>query len=254
VQLGFAAADGTLHAFAPVQADLARTHEVEWSATRRSGLSSRGSSDAGARLVARIDGVATGTWRGDAVVDLKAWTVSTDEIHRPDLAARFAGIVHSATHLAGERPMKFGAVRIRLAFPFGKTAAREPLVVTGETGRGDQLFVEYLEDGHVRFGLDHWGKAPLWSEPVAVPRGEPQVLEVSLGSFPGGAGAERPVLQPVRVRLNGRPCWSLESKLFPIDAKDVYIGQNPIGGTTCGPAFTGSVLSLEWLDVELGSK
>ena len=82
------------------------------------------------------------------------------------------GAIRAAARAAGAGaeagPAEFEAIRLTVIFPADRTAGREPLVVTGETGRGDFLFVEYRDGGRVRFGLDHWGKATVTSEPVAV--------------------------------------------------------------------------------------
>ena len=81
--------------------------------------------------------------------------------------------------------MEFDMIRMRVTFPGERSAGREPLVVTGEAGRGDFLFVEYLEGGWVQFGLDHWGKATVMSARVSVERGKSYEIEIGLGAFPG---------------------------------------------------------------------
>jgi hypothetical protein len=228
--------------------DPARTHEVEWSATARASASPSEPRDENAQLVVKIDGVTAGTWRGSRAVQLSAGTSVSDEIAHAEIAPKFEGIVHSSQFFKGERVTEFGAVRMRLVFPADKPGAREPLVVTGEPGRGDQFFVEYGDGPRVRFGVEHWGKPPFWSSYVDIIPGEPQVIEVAFNSFPRGSTAIPSDTQPVRVRLNGRHLWAVETKLFPVEAKDVFIGRNPIGGTACGPTFTGSVLGVEFTD------
>lgn len=141
----------------------------------------------------------------------------------------------------------FDAVRIALAFPAREAGAQEPLVSAGDVGRGDFVFAEYLEAQRVRFGFDHWGKPMRYSEPVAIRPGERVVIEVVLGSFSRDAKAQRETIGPVRVRVDGRVVWEFETKLYPIEPEDVFIGNNPIGGTSAGLTFTGPIHSVDWL-------
>jgi hypothetical protein len=148
-------------------------------------------------------------------------------------AARAAGVGAEAG------PAEFEAIRLQVIFPAERKAGREPLVVTGETGRGDFLFVEYRDDGRVCFGLDHWGKATVTSEPVAVERGKVYAVTVAMGSFPGAGKADG-----LEVGLDGRTVWAREAKFFAVGAEDVFVGKNPIGGTGCAETFGGTILDV----------
>jgi len=147
-------------------------------------------------------------------------------------AAEAAGTV-------GVANVEFEAIRMKVIFPEGRRDGREPLVVTGEAGRGDFLFVEYLDGGLVRFGLDHWGKASVTSAAVAVERGKACSMEVVMGAFPG---ARRP--DELEVKVDGRTVWAREAKLFAVGAEDVFVGKNPIGGTGCAENFSGTILDV----------
>lgn len=149
------------------------------------------------------------------------------------------GIRASARAAASTGPVEFATVTMKVIFPEGRTEGREPLVVTGETGRGDFLFVEYLDGGRVRFGLDHWGKATIASAPVSVERGKTCVMEVALGAFPG---ARRP--DELEVKVDGRVVWTRAAKFFAVGAEDVFVGKNPIGGTGCAENFSGMILDV----------
>jgi hypothetical protein len=140
---------------------------------------------------------------------------------------------------ASAGPVEFATLTMKVIFPEGRTEGREPLVVTGETGRGDFLFVEYLDGGRVRFGLDHWGKATVTSEPLAVEGGRACVMEVEMGAFPG---ARRP--DTLAVKVNGRVVWGREAKFFAVGAEDVFVGKNPIGGTGCAENFRGTIFDV----------
>ena len=135
--------------------------------------------------------------------------------------------------------MEFDMIRMRVTFPGERSAGREPLVVTGEAGRGDFLFVEYLEGGWVQFGLDHWGKATVMSARVSVERGKSYEIEIGLGAFPGARKTDE-----LEVKMNGRVVWAREAKFFGVGAEDVFVGKNPIGGTGCAETFGGTILDV----------
>ena len=139
-------------------------------------------------------------------------------------------------------------LKLRVQLPRGRTGEREPLVVTGQNGAGDFLMVEYLDGQTVRFALDHWGSATLSSEPVRVDFARPLVIEVSMGSLaaPPDVALEQHIRRGrVMVSVDGNRVWEHHTELFTAYPEEVAIGRNPIGGTSCGPLFTGSILSAE---------
>jgi hypothetical protein len=137
-------------------------------------------------------------------------------------------------------------VRLRLQFPVGKTGVREPLVTTGRRGEGDVLWVEY-GDGAVRFGLDHWGAPEAVSESVTVDFARTVELEVGMPALLAGEESGRHSVARGRlfVRVNGTLVWARSVEFYPIDAREVVIGRNPIGATTCDPEFTGRIENVE---------
>ena len=72
------------------------------------------------------------------------------------------------------------SVRLPAARPVGR---REPLVVTGRTGAGDLLLIEYLKNEEVRFALDHWGSPLRESPPVRLAPDQTHQLEITLDSL-----------------------------------------------------------------------
>jgi len=138
-------------------------------------------------------------------------------------------------------------LRLRVRLPAGRPGQREPLIVTGTTGAADMLLVEYQDDGRVRFVHDHWGSPLRLSPPVTLPAGEPFDLGVTLWCLQVVPDATLVgTVPPGRVRLtvNGTVVWDEESWFYPAEAGEIYIGRNPLGGTSCGPVFTGEVLSV----------
>jgi hypothetical protein len=155
---------------------------------------------------------------------------------------RVGGIesIRASVRAAGSaEAIEFETIRLRVVFPAGARLGREPLVVTGEAGRGDFLFVEYLDDGRLRFGLDHWGKATVLSAPLSIEREKPYLVAIELGSFPGATKADRLVVQ-----VDGVVAWQRQAPFFSVGAEDVFVGKNPIGGTGCAESFTGTILEV----------
>jgi hypothetical protein len=243
VSLAILPSVGAPQIFATMPVDPAAALELEWVAI---------TTPEGTSVTAKLGGTPVGTWRAHQTVSLADARIGlAAEARGPDVAERFGGVLFSSEYLAQERATEFAAVRLRVLFPAGEKGRREPLVVTGEPGRGDLFFVEYLDERRVRFGLDHWGKPPLFSEAIELDRAHAHELTLALGSFPHRArpadAASRE--QPLRLSLDGRNVWAIETRLFPVEASDVFIARNPIGGTACEPAFGGSVLAVEYLDV-----
>lgn len=175
--------------------------------------------------------------------------------YQPDVQPRFSGrilrtaLTPPATRAAGA--WKTGPVRLTLTLPRDKTGHAEPLVTTGRTGKGDFVYLVYVDPSHVRFGLDHWGLAGALSEPVKIDYSAPQEIEVSLSSlyppegddaWKGWAEAERNRrLSTMEIRLNGRTVLQHGQTAHPSTPGEVTPGRNLIGGSSSEKEFTGDL-------------
>jgi hypothetical protein len=45
----------------------------------------------------------------------------------------------------------------------------------------------------------------------------------------------------LQVRLGDRAVWRVPAEFFVVNPVEVAIGRNPIGGTTCGAFFSGTI-------------
>ncbi|HVW20926.1 MAG TPA: hypothetical protein VHC86_06890, partial [Opitutaceae bacterium] len=136
-----------------------------------------------------------------------------------------------------------GSVRILLRWPRGLRGHREPLVVAGSPGAGDLLGVEYLDSGHVRFTLDHWGRSFITSPAVAVNFDRIQLLEIVLPILETPSHASGEFAGRVRVALDGAEVWSAPASFFHSPSSTLTLAEDDIGGS-CDPAFTGGIAAV----------
>jgi hypothetical protein len=171
-------------------------------------------------------------------------------VNAPEVSATFRGEIFSVQQdPAGRDPLQAGGdtLRARLRFPIGQAGKREPLVVTGSTGQADLLVVEYVDEQTIRFGLDHWGSPIRMSPPCAVDYANVHELEIAMAPLDTVAdAAANPETRSGRLRLtlNGSVVWEDSAEFFPAERGEVTFGRNSVGGTNCGPNFTGEVLDV----------
>jgi hypothetical protein len=154
---------------------------------------------------------------------------------------RFNGLREPAIAVpAFDATRKDGAVSLALLLPQHRFGRSEPLVVTGQPGAGDFIYITYVDATHVRFGVDHWGRFARQSETQAIDYAIPHLITVSFGPLltPGRATAS--VLE---VELDNRVVFRVEPfTAYPTRRDAIAVGRNPIGGSTCEPVFTGVTL------------
>ena len=140
---------------------------------------------------------------------------------------------------------RYGAVDMTVLFSQVAQGASEPLVVTGVEGKGNLIYLRYLEGGRLIFGFDHWGVGGLVGKPVTLDLKKSYRLRITMGSlYPAGAevGAWR---TRIEVKLDDAVVLEGTYACHPSTRVQVRIGENPIGGSTCGPSFSGRILKLE---------
>jgi hypothetical protein len=52
-------------------------------------------------------------------------------------------------------------------------------------------------------------------------------------------------LGELEVRLDGRSIWRLPTEFFVVSPVEVAVARNAIGGTSCGPEFTGVLQQIQ---------
>ncbi len=169
---------------------------------------------------------------------------------RPERAEAWRRVADDAGARPPENPLAGAGdtLRLRVRFSPPATGLREPLVVTGRTGAGELLALEHLEGGEVRFVLDSWGQPMRASPARRIDFAAVHTLEVTLAALATVDDAtlvSGGLAGPVRVRLDGEVVWEEHTDYHPAEHAEVYVGRNPIGGTSCGPRFAGEILAAE---------
>ncbi len=219
-------------------------------AERRSGTFSSVPGGPGEVTLQAETGTATGRtrwlihWDGDLV-----WA---PEIEAPAAVPVFkgAGGAVGFEAAAGGDPLlqPGGAVRLQLRRPAKMGGEREPLLVTGRSGAGDIVLIEYRDETTVRFAFDHWGAPMRFSPPVALAAGRTATVEIelpSLATVPDATKVREVRFDRLRIRVDEALVWEETADVFVAEHAEVAVGRNPIGGTSGGPRFTGELLRAE---------
>ncbi len=153
----------------------------------------------------------------------------------------FSGTI-KAEHIAPDAEVavgEYGPVIISLILPVFTRVYSEPLVCSGETGKGDLVYVKYTEPKTVVFGYDHWGVGGFESVPVKVEPGKEIDIMVDYGALRsrGSSGSGR-----VSVLLDNITVLEGTGAFHGCDPDTVVVGANPIGASTATAAFTGKIL------------
>ncbi|PTY02512.1 hypothetical protein DB347_24220 [Opitutaceae bacterium EW11] len=163
-----------------------------------------------------------------------------------------------AFHVTKTGSTEWGPRRLSLVLPQGRTGACEPLVCTGQTGKGNIVYVRYLSDSKIQVGYDHWGVGAVTSDPIAIDYSATNQFEISVGSlYPelGDSwwgekpGRPRTAKNTVFVKVNDQIVLNTPFAAHPTNRDDIVVGLNPIGGSTAESAFTGEIQAVEAIPV-----
>lgn len=132
--------------------------------------------------------------------------------------------------------------RLRVFFDTPRPGAHEPLIVSGQPGRGDFLYVKYLDGRTVQLGFDRWGQGGPVSKPVPITGAAGSVLELDFPPLQQVVGNPFLPEERVRVVLDGETLLDLPLPVSLRKPMRVWWGRNPIGGSSCGPEFHGRIV------------
>jgi hypothetical protein len=113
----------------------------------------------------------------------------------------------------------------------------EPLLCSGERGRGDLIYIVYESENRISIGHDHWGVGVKHSDPVEIVPGAEVTIELSSPPLLGPGAAQR-----FEAKINGRQAIAVDDHFHPSAPDQVVIGENAIGASTAEPQFTGEIM------------
>lgn len=168
-----------------------------------------------------------------------------------------AGVLTTTVHLRRGYLHAYGPIRVRFLLPRRQTGRSQPLVVTGQTGHGTNIFVTYVDEHHVKLGADIWGT--LLESPVlrAEYGQEQEVIVNASGLYPHDHPAVRAlppaVLAQARedfvVTFNGTVALRARRLAYESAVAEVTVGETRIGGSLTQPKFVGRILAVDRLPV-----
>lgn len=192
---------------------------------------------------ATLDGLPVSSPAGFVAYSECPATLGIDPLAEPGTGQFFAGPELGAEVLPpGEPPQPppwTGKQLLIVRFP-SDMAGSEPLVVSGVTGAGDFVYVKYVGANQLRFGFDHWGVGGSVGEPVAFDPRQLHRLEIETGALIPSSAEQ--AAGRVTVKLDGATVLDGMSPIHPSTQGQIYVGRNPIGGSTAQPLFHGEIL------------
>lgn len=179
------------------------------------------------------------------------------------IGASTAEVNFSGTRLAYARAGAWsaaptgGARLVTVTLPAKRVIGRsEPLLVTGQAGAGEVVFIKYTDGGHVQIGYDKWSVGGPVSAPMAVREGQKLEIEMSLGALYGAGvfpvtAVEKEALQRLKetvlVRVDGRVVLRHAGASFPAGPEQIRVGVNGIGASSCAEKFSGEIVRTEFV-------
>jgi hypothetical protein len=134
---------------------------------------------------------------------------------------------------------------LEVVFAPGMAGLSEPLIVSGTTGLGDFLFVRHLDETHAVLGHERWGTPPVLSAPFEVKPATPRRLVVDVPAFSHTRGGSRGGNDILRVQLDGVELLNTTTRFELRKSSHLFFAENPLGGTACGPTFSGTLSHLD---------
>lgn len=149
-------------------------------------------------------------------------------------------------------PDRPGVVRLKLRF-FGPLSAgrTDPLLSTGESGRGDLIFIRFDGQGHFQIGHDHWGYGTVFSEPQPLDETRPLDLTVAADPLLDPSAAETARFHGrLYVAANGKVVLDRAAIFHPALPDSHAFGLNRIGASTAAELLGADLLDIEPLSAE----
>jgi hypothetical protein len=183
-----------------------------------------------------------------------ATTSNLFDVRRPRdfslLSGPFNTVAFWIEGLSGSGPR---AVRLTVMLPKGRTGQVEPILVAGDPGLQDFLYVFYQTPREIEVGFESMGNGGPVSGPMKIDYDRPHSVDISLGSFlppdshPLVAQLDKGELLMARnfvhVEIDGRPVLDDVVHVHPARAR-LFIGASP-DDSAFGARFSGTLIKVE---------
>lgn len=172
-------------------------------------------------------------------------------------APPFTGRISAIRRLPMPTPASLAAAaepgmwRLAVTPDFSHRRIGEPIIASGVSGHGNLLFLEVMEPGAVRFGLDQWGYGAVHSPTIKLAPHTPHQLEVFIGpqvvrrmpkaERAAGGAALKKSAGLMRVWLDGRPIWTTPILINKQSYDFVTVGHNLQGFSSATTYFQGTL-------------
>jgi len=204
-------------------------------------------------------------WSGCAVIfqlySIAQTSMLFDVIRPADFATAarpFNRVIYMIEQMRHDGPRALG-VTVRL--PKDRVGHVEPLVVVGDNGAQDFLYLNYVQAGAIQLGFESMGHGGLRSRYAPIDYGQPHRFEVRYGSFlPPDDHPLLSQMTPADRFLARRMITVLVDGQIVLDGwadfhspqANFFIGQSP-NDAAFGANFSGEILQVDWpqLPVEI---
>lgn len=174
--------------------------------------------------------------------DATGWqpSIGTSGPNRPGFKVDFSGRILGWKRVPPLEPdfaeHKTGKLHLLIKLPAFTRPKSEPLLSTGETGKGDLIYIRYLDATHYQIGHDRWGYGGSVGPVIGYDPEVPLDLDISCPPLLGEAAPPR-----LLIALNGSPLIDVEEAFHPSRPTQIAVGRNLIGASTAEAEFTGTI-------------
>ena len=130
----------------------------------------------------------------------------------------------------------------------------DPLIVAGHVEAGDFLVVRYRDETTVDFAYNSWGDPLIVStSTVKIPPGRQLHLRIEAPALGQIEGSFTAASDRVRVECEGVTVLEAKPHFFMRGAREIFLGENPLGGLVCGATLRGRLLREDGRELRGGA-
>jgi hypothetical protein len=125
----------------------------------------------------------------------------------------------------------------------------EPIIVAGDAGSADFLYLRRIDADRIVLGEDSWGYKGAESAPIAFAPGKPHRLDIISPALAAPYGAAAQFFRKLRVRCDGAPVFEIVSHFYRHNPDQIRFGTNAAGGISTGARLNGTIRDIRGHDL-----